>query len=199
MLDSPELDQQVANARATYELARRYRSAQQSLLRQGVIARADRRRIACGDGRGRRPISINSSRCRTTKIIPAPFDGIITARYVDPGSSSRSRPHAAAASTPVVAMATLSPLARLRRYAAEHRAVHPRWRSRDDHRHRISGRKFEGAVTRHPSALDRATRTMLVEVDLPNTTARSCPACTRRSTFNVEHASGRRRWCPTTR
>jgi len=30
------------------------------------------------------------------------------------------------------------------------------------------GRKFEGNVSRHPQALTSATRTMLVEVDLPN-------------------------------
>ena len=30
------------------------------------------------------------------------------------------------------------------------------------------GQEFDGTVTRHPEALDEASRTMLVEVDLPN-------------------------------
>jgi multidrug efflux pump subunit AcrA (membrane-fusion protein) len=30
------------------------------------------------------------------------------------------------------------------------------------------GQEFDGTVTRHPDALDEASRTMLVEVDLPN-------------------------------
>jgi RND family efflux transporter MFP subunit len=30
------------------------------------------------------------------------------------------------------------------------------------------GRNYTGSITRHPSALDQGTRTMLIEVDLPN-------------------------------
>ena len=71
-------------------------------------------------------------------------------------------------SSPIVAMATLQPL---RIYAYAPQPLTPLIHNGD--RALVSvdeypGQEFEGTVTRHPEALDEASRTMLVEVDLPN-------------------------------
>ena len=96
------------------------------------------------------------------------FSGVITARYVDPGHLIPQQTAPSSANTPIVAMATLSPL---RVYAEMPQSVAPFIRDGDPVIVTVTeypGRKFEGSVTRHPQALTSATRTMLVEVDLPN-------------------------------
>ena len=68
---------------------------------------------------------------------------------------------------PLLALATLSPL---RIYADVPQSFAPFVKDGDPATITVTeypGRIFEGNVTRHPSALTSATRTMLVEVDLP--------------------------------
>src|SRR6202030_3533044 len=109
----------------------------------------------------------------------APVDGIITARYFDPGAMipAATTPVSVTAgpgfptnttSSPIVQMATLQPL---RIYAYVPQPLTPL--IHDGDRAAVSvdeypGQEFDGTVTRHPDALDEASRTMLVEVDLPN-------------------------------
>ena len=44
----------------------------------------------------------------------------------------------------------------------------------------LPGRNFPGTVARTANALDPTSRTLLVEVHVPNRDGRFCPACTRR-------------------
>ena len=113
------------------------------------------------------------------EVVRAPVDGIITARYFDPGAMipAATAPVSATpspgfptntTSSPIVAMATLQPL---RIYAYAPQPLTPL--IHDGDRASVSvneypGQEFDGTVTRHPDALDEASRTMLVEVDLPN-------------------------------
>ena len=101
------------------------------------------------------------------EVVTAPFDGIISARFVDPGTLI---PQSTTPTTglPIVAMATLAPV---RIYAYVPQSVAPYVNDGDTATVTVTefpGRKFAGTVTRHPEALDQNTRTMLVEVDLPN-------------------------------
>jgi multidrug efflux pump subunit AcrA (membrane-fusion protein) len=82
---------------------------------------------------------------------------------------------------PIVAMATLAPL---RVYANVPQSVAPYVNDGDSATvtaNGFSGHEFSGTVTRHPEALDPNTRTMLVEVDLPNRDGALLPGCTRMS------------------
>jgi membrane fusion protein, multidrug efflux system len=103
------------------------------------------------------------------EIVRAPFDGVVTARYVDPGTlipqatTSSSTPN-----IPIVALASQMPL-RVYAYAPQSIAAFikdgdPATITVND----FPNRNFTGSITRHPEALDQTTRTMLVEVDLPN-------------------------------
>lgn len=99
--------------------------------------------------------------------IIAPFDGIVTRRFVDPGALMQ-----AATSnnniTPVVTVARID-LVRVFIDVPEPSAPYL-------HRGEpamlevgaIPGRKFDSRITRYADALDPATRTMRTEVDLPN-------------------------------
>ena len=107
------------------------------------------------------------------EIVRAPFDGIVTARYVDPGAliPQSTTPQSTASTTtnsPIVALATMAPL---RVYAYVPQSLSPFIKDGDPANITVTefpNRNYTGAVTRHPDALDQTTRTMLVEVDLPN-------------------------------
>ena len=98
---------------------------------------------------------------RYTTLI-APFAGLVTARFVDPGA------YVPAATAPVVTLADFRviraqvPVPEVE--AALVRTGQPVRVSLDS----LGGRAVEGTVSRLAFALDEATRTMLVEADLPN-------------------------------
>lgn len=166
VLESPELEHEVANAQAAYRLARITDDRNQSLWRAGVIARQ------AADESAARVVEDKATLAQLAamqdyKKIRAPFDGVVTARYVDPGALIPQSIAPAAVNVPLLALATLSPL---RIYAEVPQSVAPFVKDGDPATVTVTeypGRIFEGNVTRHPSALTSATRTMLVEVDLP--------------------------------
>ena len=114
------------------------------------------------------------------EVVRAPLDGIVTARFVDPGtlipaatSPVSATPNAVFlptnnTSTPIVSLASQSPL---RVYAYVPQTFSSLIKDGDPATVTVAdfpNRKFTGTVTRHPEALDQTTRTMQVEVDLPN-------------------------------
>jgi RND family efflux transporter MFP subunit len=166
VLEAPELDKQVADAKANYWLASVTDRRTQALLKQGVIAaqQADTSHAQMLQARA----SYEQLRAmQDYKIVTAPFDGIITARYVDPGALI---PQTTTASNgnPIVAMATMAPL---RVYIDVPQSLALFIRNGDEAKITVyerPGRTFTGPIMRHPEALNSASRTMLTEIDLPN-------------------------------
>lgn len=189
VLDSPELDHQVTSAQAAYKLARVTDQRNQTLLKEGVIA------VQMADESHAQMLEDEANlkqlaSMQQYKIIRAPFDGVITARYVDPGHLIPQETAPSSANAPVVAMATLSPL---RVYAEVPQSVAPFVRDGDPAVVTVTeypGRQFEGSVTRHPQALTSTTRTMLVEVDLPNSDVALLPGMYASVEFNVTTPAG---------
>ena len=103
------------------------------------------------------------------ETITAPFDGIVTARYIDPGHLV---PATTTPGTPGSgAIITVSRMAPLRVFTYVPQNVAPFIRDGDAATITATGytgQKFTGTITRHPEALSPDTRTMLIEVDLPN-------------------------------
>lgn len=189
LLESPELDEQVNNTRATYNLQRITDRRNQTLRREGVIAAqtADEARAAMLEAKATLDQLIAMQQY---KIIRAPFDGMVTARYVDPGHLIPQQTAPSSANTPVVAISTLAPL---RVYAEIPQSVAPFVHDGDPATITVTEfpqRKFKGAVTRHPPALTSATRTMLVEVDLPNQDHALLPGMYASMEFDVSIPAG---------
>jgi membrane fusion protein (multidrug efflux system) len=101
--------------------------------------------------------------------VTAPFAGVVTARFVDPGAfvpaaTAGSNPAAAA----LVALADYSVVRALVAVpeveAARVQVGQPVIVSTDA----LPGRVFRGTVSRHAGALDEKTRTLSVEADFPN-------------------------------
>lgn len=188
-LVSPELDQQVANARATYHLAMITDRRNQPLAKDGSIPQQT------ADESHDNMISAKAALDQLEalgayKTIAAPFDAVVIARYVDPGALIPQSTTPATA-TPIITLATLSPI---RVYADAPQSVAPFIRDGDPAAVVVSeypGREFRGTVTRHPEALNTATRTMLVEVDLLNKDAALYPGMYAQLKLSIaSHAAG---------
>jgi RND family efflux transporter MFP subunit len=107
-----------------------------------------------------------------TRIV-APFDGVVTWRYADTGAlvqagTSNSN------SAPVVKLAQVNVL-RLRIPVPESLAAAVRVGQPADIGVQATGEHFTGHVTRFTDALDRTTRSMQVEIDVPNETYKLQP------------------------
>lgn len=191
VLTSPELDQQVANARANYNLSLVTDGRNQTLLREGVIApqMADESHAAMLQAKATLNQDIANQAYET---ITAPFDGIVTARNVDPGhlvpaaTASGGTPGAGA----IVTIARYKPL-RVFTYVPQNIAPF----IKDGDPATITaigfpGQKFSGSITRHPEALSPDTRTMLVEVDLANENQTLYPGMYATAEFTVAMGTG---------
>jgi membrane fusion protein, multidrug efflux system len=170
-IESPETDQAVANALANYKLQALTDARDQVLVKDRVIALQD------ADTQHALMLQTKASyeqqlALQRYEIVTAPFDGMIIARNVDPGAfvsqGSVSGTQGSSAPTGIYNIATLKPL---RVYVQMPQNEAPFVRDGDPASVRVEQfpqRTFNGKVTRHPSALAWATRTMLVEVDLSN-------------------------------
>lgn len=98
--------------------------------------------------------------------ITAPFDGVVTWRYADTGSLIQAGT-SNASSMPVVKLSEVDVL-RLRIPVPESLAASVRDGETADIRVKATGEHFTGKVKRSTDSLDRSTRTMQVEIDVPN-------------------------------
>jgi len=160
LIDSPETDQQVAAAKAALRLRRITAGRAHRLAPSGVISRQDLdnaiegERSAAADYRRTREL-------QKYENVRAPFDGILTARLVDPGAL-------VSATTPLFELADPS---RLRVWVYVSQDAAPFVRVGDaveltqDER---PGVVVRAQVSRLADALDPRTRTMLAEIWLDN-------------------------------
>ena len=165
-LDAPELDKQVADMEADYKIKvltdRRYRV----VARAGGLSRQEAD-LAHANAVEALATLEQYRALQAYKVIVAPADGIITARYADPGALI-PQSTSSTGGTPIVSLATLQPV---RVYAEVPQSLTPYVKDGDAAVLTVQQypqRKFEGTITRHPEALAPETRTMKVEVDLPN-------------------------------
>jgi RND family efflux transporter MFP subunit len=157
----------VADARSYYWLQEVTDGRYQELVRQQVVPQqtADTSHATMLQARDayQQELALQSY-----EVVRAPFDGVVTARYADPGTLIPQSIASSAASSPIVSLATLAPI---RVYAYAPQSLSPFIRDGEPASITVSefpGRQFSGTITRHPEALDQNTRTMLVEVDLAN-------------------------------
>jgi RND family efflux transporter MFP subunit len=152
LIAQQELDDALAkdqNAEAKVEAAR---SAIDSAKQQLGISQADRTRVHT---------------LANYSIITAPFTGVITMRYADTGSLIQAGTSSDTQSMPVVRLAQ-SDLLRLRMPVPENDV--PFIQQGGDVQIHVdaNGRIIGGNIVRYTRSLDASTRTMLVEVDVPN-------------------------------
>ncbi len=187
-LESPEVDQQVANAQAAYVLQQATDARTQELVRTGIVAKqnGDETRSALKQAEA---TLAQLKATREYEQIRAPFDGVVTARNVDPGALI---PQATGSTvgTPIV---TVASVATVRVLADLPQSAAPRIQVGDPATITVveyPGRDFTGAVSRRAEALRPATRTMLVEVDVPNDDRKLYPGMYATARFTMTRAEG---------
>jgi len=189
IVDSPETDQQVANARANYNLAVVTDRRQRQLLDNGVISRQDFDNEHANMLQARATLQQNLA-VQKYEIVTAPFDGIVSWRYIDAGHLVPQSTAGVSATSAIVQVARMKPL-RLFAYMPQNTALF--LRNGDHSTFRVNEypqRTFDGIVARHPQALAADSRTMIVEVDLANEDLALYPGMYGFVTFTVSTPTG---------
>jgi len=151
LIAQQELDDALAKDRAAAAQVDAAKSALSATQQQLGVSQADRQHY---------------SSLADYSRITAPFSGVVTWRYADTGTLIQAGT-SNTGSMPVVKLAQVNVL-RLRLPVPESLAAFVRVGDTASIRVGAIGKTFPGTVTRDTAALDPSTRTMQVEIDVPN-------------------------------
>ncbi len=120
--------------------------------------------------------------------ITAPFDGVVTARFVDPGALIQQGTNSTG--NPVLTIASIDTV-RVYVYVPETNVSYvDRGKPVIVLLNALPGKGFPGKITRFANALDPQTRTMKTEIDLPNPGHRILPGMYGTAELKLEAESG---------
>jgi RND family efflux transporter MFP subunit len=181
VIEVPELQQRLARAKADMEVQHLTYQRLEQVWKSDprLVARQD---VDIAQGKyfeAKAQMDELEAMASYTRIV-APFDGVITGRFADPGAlikaggeQTASAPeqgsaHPSGGTSPVLSLASIDTM---RTYVyvpqdgvASIRRGTPAKLTLQD----LPGRSLEGSVTRYSNSLDLGTRTMLTEIDLKN-------------------------------
>ncbi len=180
-IEVPELAQRLQRSRANLEVRRlTYQRLQHVWTTDHRLLAREDVDVAFGQyQQARAEVEELEARFGYTRIV-APFAGVITARYVDPGALIEADGHASGSGTPgeqrqrsgPVPVLSMAEIDRLRVYVyvpEEETSLVRQGQPATLKLREFPGRTFAGKVTRFANSLDLTTRTMLTEIDLDNT------------------------------
>ena len=169
VIDAPEVEDEYRQAEADYKIKRITADRLYGVWKENpdVVAKQDVD-VAQAAAQGAKHLMETRLQFLAYTKVTAPFSGTVTARFVDPGAFIQSASRSASQSAPVL---TLMDLNDVRVYVSVPQeaatlakpGVPATLTSRE-----LPGRQFTGSITRTTEALDPDTRTLLVEIDLPN-------------------------------
>src|SRR5437762_3674092 len=164
-IETPEVDQQLAQAKASYEIAKVTADRWRDLVGKKVVSKQeyDQNEKAY---EGARANYEQVQKLQGFKEIVAPFGGTISARNIDVGTLVTAG--TGNAGTPLFRIVQSDPL-RVYVYAPQENApsIHEGLKAKILMQE-FPGQNFDGSVTRTAGALDPQSRTMQVEVQVPN-------------------------------
>lgn len=183
-IQTPEVDQQLAQARATVataqanlELADITMKRYQGLLTKHAVAQQDVDNAVGAYNANKAIVEADQANVQRYEALVsfekvyAPFDGVITARNTDIGDLINSGSNTA----PKTDLFHISQTGVLRVYVnvpeEYSRGVKPGMASADIVLAEFPDRRFPGKLVRTAEAINLTTRTLLVEIDLPNPSA----------------------------
>jgi RND family efflux transporter MFP subunit len=196
-IDTPEVDQELAQARADLATSQANLSLSgitaaryQDLLKTDSVSRQDADN-ANGDLAAKRAM-VQSAEANVKRLeelesfkrVYAPFSGVITQRNVDPGTLINAG-NGGAATKQMFNLAQVDPI---RAYVSVPQSFGP-----SIHAGlkacltlaELAGRNFCGSVVRTANVIDPATRTLLTEVDVPNASGTLLPGAYAQVHFDV--------------
>jgi RND family efflux transporter MFP subunit len=181
VIEVPELEQRLARARADMEVQHLTYQRLQQVWKSDprLVARQD---VDIAQGKyleAKAQTDELEAMASYTRIV-APFDGVITGRFVDPGALIRAggeattatpdqgSAHPSGGTSPVLSLAMIDTI-RTYVYVPQgevgsiRRGMPAKLTLQD-----LPRRSFDGSVARYANSLDLGTRTMLTEIDLKN-------------------------------
>jgi RND family efflux transporter MFP subunit len=185
-IDTPEVDQQSQQARADLEtaqanltIAKITADRWQGLVQDGSVSQQETDQALSNLKAVQATVQSNAANVRRLEQLQsfekvyAPFDGIITARQTDIGALID-----AGASTQPRELFHMAAIRTLRVYVAVPEVHSPGVRSGGSAMLTLDefpGETFRGTIVRNANAIDLASRTLLVEIDIDNATGRLLP------------------------
>ncbi|MGA7122839.1 MAG: efflux RND transporter periplasmic adaptor subunit [Polyangiaceae bacterium] len=166
-LESPENEKDVVTARHDRAIAKINAERAERLAPSGVVSLQDRDN-AVAQARVADSTLARAADVLSYTIVRAPFDGVVSARYVDPGALVPAATGATQSAVPIVDLADTDTL---RIFIHVGQDVAPFVRTGDPvtiWQDELPAKRIPGAVTYASGALDPRTRTMQVEIDLDN-------------------------------
>ncbi len=170
IIDAPEVEEQYHQALSNYKIKKvtYERLAKVWAESPDVIAKQDVD-VAEAAYQGAKHLMEQRSIMRDYAKVRAPYDGVITARFADPGALIQV---ATTSATNAIPLFTIMDLKTVRVYTNVPQDDAP-WIATGKTKATVTvkelpGRSFTGTVTRSTLALDPSTRSLLVEIDLPN-------------------------------
>ena len=170
IIDAPEVEEQYHQALADYKIKKITFDRLKNVWKESpdVIAKQDVD-VAEAAYEGARNLMQQRAVMRDYMKVRAPYDGIITARFADPGALIQI---ATSSATNAIPLFTIMDLNTVRIYANVPQDDAP-WVVPGKTKATVTvkelpDRTFTGTITRSTLALDPSTRSLLVELDLPN-------------------------------
>jgi RND family efflux transporter MFP subunit len=186
VIETPEVDQQLQQARADLDTARANVAIAkitadrwQGLVSDGSVSQQETDQAVVNLKATQATVESNAANVRrleqlqSFEKIYAPFDGVITARSTDIGALID-----AGASTQPKELFHMAATRTLRVYVAVPEVYSPSVRSGDSAPLTLDefpGETFRGTIVRNTNSIDLSSRTLLVEVDIDNPTGRLLP------------------------
>jgi membrane fusion protein, multidrug efflux system len=170
IIDAPEIEEQYQQAAADYKIKKITYDRLKTVWKESpdVIAKQDVD-VAEAAYDGARTLMQQRAVLRDYTKVRAPYDGTITARFADPGALIQV---ATSSATTAIPLFTIMDLNTVRIYANVSQDdspwVVPGYTKVAVRVQELPDRSFGGTITRSTLALDPSTRSLLVEVDLPN-------------------------------
>jgi RND family efflux transporter MFP subunit len=180
-IQTPEVDEQLAQARSTLETAQANleltqitRDRYAALLKKHAVAQQDADNAASAYTANKAIVDADSANVRhydalvSFEKVYAPFDGVITARNTDIGDLINS----GSSTAPRTDLFDISQTRTLRVYVnvpeEYSQAIKPGKTAADISLAEFPGKRFPGKLVRTSEAINAATRTLLTEIDLDN-------------------------------
>ena len=170
IIDAPEVEEQYQQAMSDFKIKKLTHERLAKVWKESpdVIAKQDVD-VAEAAYQGARHLMEQRVVMRDYTKVRAPYDGIVTARFADPGALIQI---ATSSATTAIPLFTIMDLDTVRVYANvpqdDSPWIIPGKTMASVQVTELPGRSFTGTVTRSTLALDPATRSLLIEIDLPN-------------------------------
>lgn len=187
VIDAPEIQDQYEQAQSDYAIKKLTYERLSSVWKENpdVIAKQDVD-VAEAAAEGAKQLTERRKTFLGYTKVTAPFAGVITARFADPGALIQAATGSVTQATPLF---TLMDMDQVRIYVSipqESATLAKPGIQTTLTVKELPGQEFKGTVTRTTEALDPATRTLLVEIDLPNKDHRLQPGIFINATLYLE-------------